>query len=179
MPVVRSFDLRMRSRSFFRDRDRWSPFGQKIAGRSRSRSSTIAFAKTLFYSNQPFAGQIFQNCHSLKNENFEKKLLVALNKHFCKWSSTSLPMKLVKTDRDRHRRSFFKWWSRSRSQFSRSVSCPRKVSTRVSKYVTRFFFLFKKLSVKRTTTRKSNFKITSTLHARGKNCNLIWPKRYT
>ena len=43
----RSFDRRLRSRSFFRDRDRdrRSPFDQKIAGRSRSRNSTIAIAK--------------------------------------------------------------------------------------------------------------------------------------
>ena len=32
-----------------RDRDRRSPFGQKIAGRSRSRNSMIAIAKTLLF----------------------------------------------------------------------------------------------------------------------------------
>ena len=57
----RSFNRRSRSLSFFRDqdRDRRSPFGQKIAGRSLSRNSIL-----------PFAGQIFQKCQSLKNENF-------------------------------------------------------------------------------------------------------------
>ena len=42
----RSFDRR--SRSFFhdRDRDRRSPFGQKIAERSRSQNSAIEIAKT-------------------------------------------------------------------------------------------------------------------------------------
>ena len=45
----RSFDRR--SRSFFRDRDRdrRSPFGQKIAGRSRSRNSAIAIAKNAIF----------------------------------------------------------------------------------------------------------------------------------
>ena len=28
---------------------------------------------SFFFSNQPFAGQIFHKCQSLKNENFEKK----------------------------------------------------------------------------------------------------------
>ena len=44
----RSFDRRSQSRSFFRDRDRdrRSPFGPKIAGRSRSWNSMIAIAKT-------------------------------------------------------------------------------------------------------------------------------------
>ena len=33
-----------------------------------------------FFSNQPFAGQIFQKCQTLRNEFFFKKRLVALNK---------------------------------------------------------------------------------------------------
>ena len=78
----RSFDRRSRSLIAIWSIDRRTIAIAKFNDRERKHAISILLA---FFSNQPFAGQIFQKCKSLKNEYFEKKLLVALRNHFANY----------------------------------------------------------------------------------------------
>ena len=59
----RSFDRRLRSFFHDRDRDRRSPFSQKVARQSRSQNSAIEIAKTAIFLAIANVANISKLCH--------------------------------------------------------------------------------------------------------------------